>query len=458
LASQTAAATLVVTAGRITTANIAVRSANPALAAVASTTVTWATSGGAALAAMATPTAIDVSTAKILRFVGPSASGDNDLVTQGNLLALLPDTVDVPQAQALIDAALAIYADDTYVDTRDALLATSEYIDAADATRLAKANLNKPGFPFTLDSAGKVPVSLAGSLQRYPRTASVVTTGSGSTTSETTIGSLIPVPDPGYNYKLMVTGTVHAQVNRDNGEYPKIVAVRADNTVVGIGYGIAEGYQTPVPDGQSSRIYLTNAVALDANNTWTNLPNWTSVSTGIYTASLSGNGILVNKAMKAATISASIAFTGAAAPLGGATASQIRIVNLSTQAIVATSAAVTSGSGTATVSATFSPLAGQVYGVQALTSNSGPLYNSVLNAGSLATWAAGSTNTLTIAAAIATGQTSADIPIIPQITDQSTIAAGTSTTVSLRIQNPASGGTVSTVNYSPYVWVVPIPA
>jgi hypothetical protein len=444
LASYTAAATLAVTAGRITdtypTAKIAVRSANPALAVTA------------------TPTAIDVSTANILRFVGPSASGDNDLITQGNLLALLPDTVDVPQAQTLINAALATYADDTYVDTRDALLATSEYIDTADATRLAKANLNKPGFPFTLDSAGKVPASLAASLQRYPRTAMIATTGSGSTTSETTIGSLIPIPDPGYNYKLMVTGTVHAQINRDNGEYPKIVAVRADNTVVGIGYGIAEGYQTPVPDGQSSQIYLATAVTLDANNTWTNLPNWTPVSTGIYTASLSGNGILVNKTMKAATISASLAFTGAAAPLGGATASQIRIVNVSTQTIVATSAAVTAASGTATVTATIAPLAGQVYVVQALTRNSGTLYNPTLNAGSLATWTAGSTRTLTITAATATGQTSSDIPIIPQITNQSTIAAGTSTTVSLRIQNPASGGTVSTVNYSPYLWVVPIPA
>lgn len=444
MASQTAAATLAVTAGRISgtypTAKIAVRSASPALAVTA------------------TPIAIDVSTANILRFVGPSASGNDDLVTQGDLLTLLADTVNVPQAQALIDAALATYADDAYVDTQDALLATSEYIDAADATRLAKANLNKPGYPFTLDSAGKVPASLAASLQRYPRTAAVATTGSGTTTSETTIGSLIPIPDPGYDYKLMVTGTVHAQINRDNGEYPKIVAVRADNTVVGIGYGIAEGYQTPVPDGQSSQMYLSVPVTLDANNTWTNLQGWTAVNAGIYATSLNGFGLLVNKAMKVATISASIAFTGAAAPLGGSTASQIRIVNLSTQTLVATSPAITSGSGTATVSATIAPLAGQVYVVQALTNNSSPLYNPVLNAGSLATWTAGSTNTLTVAAATATGQTSADIPIIPQITGQSTIAAGTSTTVSLRIQNPASGGTVSTVNYNPYLWVVPIPA
>jgi hypothetical protein len=416
---------------------------------------TSAASGAAALTVTAGVVG-RIGTARSLRFVGRAAAGDNDVVTQKDLSILTAASVDVSQVQPLITTTLATYADETYIDTAAALLATSSYIDTADATRLAKSSLNTPGFPFTLDSSGKVPSSLAGSAQTSPRTAVASVGGIGTTTSETTIGNLIPIPDPGYNYRLMVTGTVHAQINRDTGEYPKVVVVRADNTVIGIGYGIAEGYQTPISDGQSSQIYLSTAATPDTNNTWTTLTTWTPLNTGLYATSLTGGGITVNQSMTGATIAASMAFTGAVAPAGGATASQIRIFCVTTQIVVATSAAVSSG--TATVTATTNVVAGQVYVVQVLTNNTSPIYSPLLNAGTLPTWTAGTTNTLTITAPTAPGQTSADIPIIPQIATQSALPAGTSTTVSLRLQNPASGGTVSTVNYSPYLWVVPIPA
>ena len=408
-----------------------------------------------------------------LAFVGPTPTVDTGLVTKSLLSSLLSGNITQGQMNNLISSGLAPYATTAYVDQQDLLLATPAFIDSEDALRLSKAKLNTPGYPFTLDSSGKVPAAIIGSnakRQRYPKTSVASGGGSASTTSTATLGNLISIPAPGYDYKLLAMGTVHAQISTD-GVYPSVTVVRSDGSIVGSGVGVGENYITPVANSQSSQMYLKSAYTLTANNIWTTLPGMAAVNSLAYGTTLNSHGIQVAKSMTGAVLTATVAFSGAAPPLLGATTSQIRIYNLTTNSVVATGPAVTlaysvlsplaTASGTCTVTTTATVTAGQVYVIQANTNNGQGVpfgvYDPLLNKGALATWTGGTGNAFTITAPNATTSPSGDIPIIPQIATQSAIAGSSSTTVSVRLQS-ASGATASTIYYSPYIWVVPIPA
>lgn len=406
-----------------------------------------------------------------LAFVGPGTVVDTGLVTGGLLSSLLSGNITQSQMTNLITSGFAPCATTTYVDEHDLLLATPSFVDDEEAKRLAKANLNVAGYPFTLDANGKIPAAITGlntKLQRYPKMSVGSAGGTATTTSMATIGNLIPVAAPGYDYKLLVFGTVHAGVGTD-GAYPSVTVVRADGSVVGSGVGVGETYTAPAVNSQSSQMYLKSAYTLTANNTWTTLPGWAAVNTLAYGTTINSNGIQIAKSMTGATLAATVAFSGAAPPMLGGTTSQIRIFCLTTNTVVATSPAISLGynvltsnsaSGTCTVSATANVTAGQIYVVQALTNNGQGVpfgvYDPLLNKGALATWSGGTGNTFTITAPTATTPPTGEIPIIPQITTQTTISGSLSTTVSVRLQS--SGATVSTAYYNPLIWVVPIPA
>lgn len=136
----------------------------------------------------------------------------------------------------------------SYVDEQDAYNATKAYIDNKDAERLRLNRINVNNGVPGLDAKGKVDIARVNvpSTQRYPMgiwspaayNAGVVT----ATNSETTVYTC-SVADPGFAYRLLVTGQVDVTTSLD-GEYP-IIRVREDSTIgtlVAMGRGNPQSY------------------------------------------------------------------------------------------------------------------------------------------------------------------------------------------------------------------------
>ena len=181
-----------------------------------------------------------------LGYDGP-APNPTDITDQKYVNSLLSQNISQGEVSNLITDGLSLFAKKEYVDAQDAQNATQAYIDAGDALRLGlnKVNVNN-GVP-GLDSKGKVQRARVNipSTQKYPMAYWSPTTynaGTVSATSETTLYTMT-VADPGFPYRLMVTGTVDTTISID-GEWP-VIRVREDSasgTIVAVGRGSPEAY------------------------------------------------------------------------------------------------------------------------------------------------------------------------------------------------------------------------
>lgn len=149
-----------------------------------------------------------------------------------------------------ITTGLAPYATKAYVTARDAFNASVAQVDAGDAGKLKAATINTNNGVPGLDAAGRIAVSRVPgtSTQRWPRGFYTPanyqsTTIASSAGSETTLFAQT-IADPGYPYRLLVSG--HFDVRTAvNGDAP-VIRVRVGSIsgpVVAIGTGSASQYR-----------------------------------------------------------------------------------------------------------------------------------------------------------------------------------------------------------------------
>jgi type II secretory pathway pseudopilin PulG len=179
----------------------------------------------------------------------PPTSEDLDTIaTKEYIESLTTDSIPQGTVDSLITTGLSGYVSRSYVDAQDALNATEAYVDAGDDTRLKLADVSTSSGIAGLDSAGKVAVARvpAASTQRWPKPfytpSSYNSVTKTATSTETTVYT-IPVADPGFNYKLLVSGIAQGFTAVD-GQGP-IVRVRVGSTsgaIVAMGYGAPEQY------------------------------------------------------------------------------------------------------------------------------------------------------------------------------------------------------------------------
>jgi hypothetical protein len=424
-----------------------------------------------------------------LKYVGKSSTGASEVTTQAYVQNLLSGNLTQTQVNNQITTRMADYSTKTYVDSRDALLADSAFIDTADLTRLAKAVLNQPGYPFTVDENGKIPSSkIPGgtltptSLQKYPKI-TAVGTGSGATTTSDTGMFTVTVPDPGYPYRVLVAGTVHGQVASDNGSYAKVSVYRGDDVLVAVGNGIAESYQTPALGSLAGRMYVGVPYTPSYSNAiWTPPPlfqiettytsdwqplTWVGINNDTYTTTMSGTAYMqAASTMSNVTLSASVSFDNGELPPDGLSPStltpEIRIYSSAKSGPIASSAIpgnLKSTLGTLTATASnISVTKGDLFSVQVKQTIFAPWGK--ISHGSFAQWApssSGTSNTLTMTPGLAADLSTGEIPILPTaLSTQSPITGPT--VLSVRLQS-SSGAAVSTASTpTPRLTAIPIPA
>ena len=420
-----------------------------------------------------------------LKFIGGSTAQSNEVSTFSQIESLLAGNLTLAQVESLINTRLSDYANKTYVDVKDGTLADSAFIDAADALRLDKSKLNLAGYPFKLNSEGKVPADKVKvvSVQKYPKLAASSSGGGGTTTSEIALLNF-SVDDPGYPYKLFVTGTVSGSVASDNGSRPQVFVSRGDGTVVARGYGVAESYQAPALGSASSRMYASgaftpaewpNVIVVPApifnssvtyHTDWQNL-SWIPENTDPYSTTMSGTTYMqAMSSMENVTISAAVSFANGLPPADsiganvGTLVCEMQIYS-SRRGVIA-SAAPSSGkqtTGTLTAVATGQSVTkGDLFTVQVKQKMYCPW--GTLSLGRLATWAptgTGVSNTLTLVPGLAAGLSGGEITVLPVALTSQTAITG-STTLSVRLQSSGGTSVTALTAPSPRIMAIPIPA
>jgi hypothetical protein len=204
-------------------------------------------------------------------YVGANQGGTRDLVSYQYVQSLLGLNLSQLLVDLQINTALAGYVTKAYVDTQDALNATKAYVDSADALKLHTNQIGVNNGAAGLLVGGRLdPARVsAASTQRFPKPFTSPSAYNGSavavTTTETTVFP-VSVADPGFTYKLFITGVLDASSSVD-GEYP-IVKVHQGATggqIVAGGYGLGEKYPGGVLTTYSGR----------GTSTYT-VPTWTS--------------------------------------------------------------------------------------------------------------------------------------------------------------------------------------
>lgn len=191
-----------------------------------------------------------------LEYVGPVIDQNTDVSYRAYATQLMTANMTETQINTAITDALASYTNKSYVDTRDALNATQAYIQQQDSLRLKLAQKNINGGVAGLLANGKIDPARAtnSAPQRWPRAfwspaayhASPVTLSTSTETAVYTCG----VTNPGYNYKLLVFGTVDG-LSAIDGVQP-IVSVRTGGVsgpVIARGRGISDSYNYWAADG-----------------------------------------------------------------------------------------------------------------------------------------------------------------------------------------------------------------
>lgn len=185
-----------------------------------------------------------------LNYMGAASAGASDLITTAYINALTAANLSQATVDSMVNSGLSPYVLKSYVDTQDALNATKAFIDAGDATRLHLSQIGVNSGVAGLDSGGRVEVSRLtgiGASQRWPKpfVSPAAYQAAAVTANSTTEVQLytVAVADPGYTYRLLITGTVDASGDTD-GQYP-VVRVRqgsATGQLVAQGRGLAESY------------------------------------------------------------------------------------------------------------------------------------------------------------------------------------------------------------------------
>lgn len=407
---------------------------------------------GDAVLALSANTLADCPRSLAMQSVGVAPATTLDVVNQGYAKTLLALNISQSAINSLIAAGFAPYVLKTYVNSTTALLATPGYVDTGNATKIHLSQINVNSGVAGLGVGARVSpsrISVA-STQRFPKPfwspASYNAVAVPASTTEVNVYSC-PVSDPGFVYKVFVTGLAQASISLDNGEYP-IIRVRvgdvATGQIVAGGYGVGEFYMGPPPGGIQSQMFYSGGQVMTAS--FTNLTSWSAVTAG-YTSTVSGNYLQILQSHTAATLSASIDFTGASGGSGGTTNSAIRIVR-SDSLVVATSANNSAGSGTITAQGTRDVIVGELYTVQGqdvIVAGFGP---------TLGTWASGSANTLTVTAGSVANQ--GEVNILPSSMDTQTPITG-STTLYINVLRSGSAATATVSTVLPKLSVMAIP-
>lgn len=364
-------------------------------------------------------------------------------ISQGQINTLIAGTVSPPTG-------FAPYVLKSYVDARKngagALLATPGYVDTGNATKIPLTQINANSGVPGLGVGGRIAVDRlnVASTQRFPHafwSPAAYNSAAVAATTEVNVYSCT-ISDPGFVYKVLVTGLVSANISLDNGEFP-VIRVRQGNATTGQivagGFGTGESYVGAPPGAEESQMYYAGSQA--AVSTYTTLTPWTAVNAGDFTTTLSGNFIQVLQSVSPATLSASMTWTGATG--NGTTA--IRIIR-SDNTVVATGTGVAGDSGTCTVSGTRAIVSGELYTVQG---------SQTVGFGTHGSWVGATSNTLTLGPTPVPNQ--GEINIIPQPTNvQTSITGATTLYVNVERSGAAATATVSTV--FPKLCVLTVPA
>lgn len=181
-------------------------------------------------------------------YVGATQAATTDLVNRSYLGGLLSLNLLQSVVDTLINTSYSGYATKAYVDGRDALNATKSFIDAGDATRLHYSQVGVNNGIAPLDGLARIPIGRISttSTQRFPKPFTSPSAYNAATVSAA--GSEVQiytcaVADPGFAYKLFVTGMADGSSNTD-GEYALIKVRQGSSTgqIVAGGYGLGEKY------------------------------------------------------------------------------------------------------------------------------------------------------------------------------------------------------------------------
>lgn len=191
-----------------------------------------------------------------LKVVGPNPANPTDLVNDAYVAGLPAENFTESQVTTSIAATLSgvspPYLTQTAYASGIAGNATKSFIDAGDATRLKIGQVGVNSGIAGLTAAGTVDPSriTVASAQTYPTPfISPSAYHSSLTTATTTPVELFPVSvaDPGFSYKLLVSGLFDGQTATD-GDFPVIMVLQGSTTgpMVACGAGLGEIYQAGV--------------------------------------------------------------------------------------------------------------------------------------------------------------------------------------------------------------------
>lgn len=206
------------------------------------------------LAVLARPTAGLYYRKLPLASVASEPTGDQQVATRGYLVANRGSgSLSSAAVTARISTGLAPYATKDYVTQRDSLLATVAQVNAGDAGKLKLSQRNTANGIAGLDSAGRVDIARisAPSTQRwlkgyYTPTAYPTEAVSATGSTEATVFTLA-VPDPGFDYRVLVNG--HLDCHTATNDDAPVVVVRRGTTsgpIVARGTGSPQQYRYAV--------------------------------------------------------------------------------------------------------------------------------------------------------------------------------------------------------------------
>lgn len=185
-----------------------------------------------------------------LEYVGPVIDQNTHVSYRSYVTSKMANNLTVSQIDTAITNALNSYSTKSYVDSRDALNATQSYIQAQDNLRVRLSQKDVANGVPALNSVGRMdPARIsAPSTQRWPRAfwspASYPGTPTILSSSTETQVYTCAITNPGYNYKVLVFGSIDGLTSVD-GLYP-IVSVRVGagvtGPVVAQGRGIKDSY------------------------------------------------------------------------------------------------------------------------------------------------------------------------------------------------------------------------
>lgn len=232
-----------------------------------------------------------------LQYRGKTQTNPGDVVTQGYVAALTSPSLTQTQVNNLLNSGFNGYVLMSYVTTSAASVANKAFVDAGDATRLHLSQIGVNNGIAGLTSNGRIEVARINmaSTQRWPKpfySPSAYNTAAVSASSTTEVGLYThDQPDPGFAYKLLVTGLADASTNTD-AQYP-VINVRqgsATGQIVASGNGLGETYAptgggTPggsvpiLPTALNSQTAITGATTLYINLARSGVSGQMTVST-----------------------------------------------------------------------------------------------------------------------------------------------------------------------------------